>query len=178
MFTLLLISNCSGYIKRYFSLFDPSDMRDIIGGSIGWLCLDNLSFRKLLLSNAPPKISPFTLWPLPAMSSLRNVIQRRNHRERGQLAGRERLGLLEKKKDYLLRAKDYHSKQRRLKALREKALFRNPDEFYFKMINSRTKVIKTCWHVVGRSSQLTRGPPLLYRTACTFNNVTKHYRTK
>ncbi|KAI9489694.1 small-subunit processome [Zychaea mexicana] len=72
-------------------------------------------------------------------SSMRNAVHRRNHRERGQLAGRERLGLLEKKKDYLLRAKDFHSKQRRLKALREKALARNPDEFYFKMINSQTK---------------------------------------
>ncbi|CAO3649024.1 unnamed protein product [Cunninghamella blakesleeana] len=72
-------------------------------------------------------------------SSLRNAVQRRNHKERGQLAGRERLGLLEKKKDYLLRARDYHGKQKRLKALREKALFRNPDEFYFKMISTQTK---------------------------------------
>ncbi|ORZ18591.1 small-subunit processome [Absidia repens] len=72
-------------------------------------------------------------------TSLRNVVQRRNHKERGQLASREKLGLLEKKKDYLQRARDYHGKQKRLKALREKALFRNPDEFYFKMINSQTK---------------------------------------
>ncbi|KAG0172500.1 UTP11-like, U3 small nucleolar ribonucleoprotein [Apophysomyces sp. BC1034] len=73
------------------------------------------------------------------MSTLRNAVQRRNHKERGQLASRERFGLLEKKKDYLLRAKDFHSKEKRLKALREKALFRNPDEFYFKMINTQTK---------------------------------------
>ncbi|KAI8330671.1 small-subunit processome [Choanephora cucurbitarum] len=73
------------------------------------------------------------------MSSLRNAVQRRNHKERGQIAGRERFGLLEKKKDYLLRAKDFHQKQNKLKAMREKALFRNPDEFYFKMINSQTK---------------------------------------
>jgi U3 small nucleolar RNA-associated protein 11 len=74
------------------------------------------------------------------MSSLRNAVQRRNHKERGQLASRERLGLLEKKKDYVLRAKDFHSKEKRLKALREKAAQRNPDEFYFKMINANTKV--------------------------------------
>lgn len=73
------------------------------------------------------------------MSTLRNAVQRRNHKERGQTAGREKFGLLEKKKDYLLRAKDYHGKQNKLKAMREKALFRNPDEFYFKMINSQTK---------------------------------------
>lgn len=73
------------------------------------------------------------------MSTLRNAVQRRNHKERGQTAGREKFGLLEKKKDYLLRAKDYHGKQNKLKAMREKALFRNPDEFYFKMINTQTK---------------------------------------
>ncbi|KAG2183313.1 hypothetical protein INT43_006318 [Umbelopsis isabellina] len=73
------------------------------------------------------------------MSNLRNVVQRRNHKERGQIASRQRLGLLEKKKDYLLRAKDFHSKEKRLKALREKAAARNPDEFYFKMISSKTK---------------------------------------
>ncbi|KNC97930.1 rRNA-processing protein UTP11 [Spizellomyces punctatus DAOM BR117] len=73
------------------------------------------------------------------MSSLRNAVQRRNHRERGQLASRERLGLLEKHKDYVLRARDYHKKQNALKTLRQKAAFRNPDEFYFGMINAKTK---------------------------------------
>ncbi|CAO3681387.1 unnamed protein product [Rhizopus microsporus] len=56
------------------------------------------------------------------MPSLRNAVQRRNHRERGQIASRAKYGLLEKKKDYLLRAKDFHAKQKRLKALKEKAL--------------------------------------------------------
>ncbi|KAF9415543.1 UTP11-like, U3 small nucleolar ribonucleoprotein [Entomortierella beljakovae] len=73
------------------------------------------------------------------MSSLRNSVQRRNHKERAQPLARQRYGLLEKKKDYIARARDYHSKQDRLKAMREKASFRNPDEFYFKMINSKTK---------------------------------------
>ncbi|KAI7863368.1 small-subunit processome [Spinellus fusiger] len=72
-------------------------------------------------------------------STLRNSVQRRNHKERGQLVHRQRFGLLEKKKDYKLRAKDYHGKQNRLKAMRTKALFKNPDEFYFKMINTKTK---------------------------------------
>ncbi|CAG8442986.1 3486_t:CDS:2 [Scutellospora calospora] len=73
------------------------------------------------------------------MSSLRNAVQRRNHKERAQPRSRQKYGLLEKHKDYVLRAKDYHAKQKRLKNMREKAYFRNPDEFYFKMINSNTK---------------------------------------
>lgn len=73
------------------------------------------------------------------MSSVRNAVQRRNHKERGQLASRSRLGLLEKHKDYVLRARDYHSKEKALKGMREKAAARNPDEFYFRMINTSTK---------------------------------------
>ncbi|NXP03016.1 UTP11 protein, partial [Thinocorus orbignyianus] len=51
-------------------------------------------------------------------------------------AARRRLGLLEKKKDYRLRAADYHKKQNALRALQKKALDKNPDEFYFKMIRA------------------------------------------
>ena len=47
--------------------------------------------------------------------------------------------MLEKKKDYILRARDFHSKEKKLKQLREKAAFRNPDEFYFKMENTITR---------------------------------------
>uniref|UniRef100_A0A8C8R7X8 U3 small nucleolar RNA-associated protein 11 n=1 Tax=Pelusios castaneus TaxID=367368 RepID=A0A8C8R7X8_9SAUR len=57
----------------------------------------------------------------------------RTHQERGQPRARRQLGLLEKKKDYKLRAADYHKKQNALRALRKKALEKNPDEFYFRM---------------------------------------------
>ncbi|KAK2597015.1 hypothetical protein N8I77_012889 [Diaporthe amygdali] len=69
------------------------------------------------------------------MSSMRNSIQRRSHRERGQIKSRERLGLLEKHKDYSLRAKDHKKKQTVLKSLKQKAADRNEDEFYFGMVS-------------------------------------------
>ncbi|KAM7202381.1 Small-subunit processome [Rhypophila sp. PSN 637] len=69
------------------------------------------------------------------MSSLRNSVQRRSHRERAQPLERQRLGLLEKKKDYQKRAKDYNKKKTILKSLREKAADRNEDEFYFGMLS-------------------------------------------
>ncbi|KAG7263580.1 hypothetical protein CRUP_015045 [Coryphaenoides rupestris] len=73
------------------------------------------------------------------MSTFRKALKskQRNHHERSQLASRNHLGLLEKKKDYKLRANDYHKKQNLLSALRKKALEKNPDEFYYKMISSK-----------------------------------------
>lgn len=35
---------------------------------------------------------------------------------------------------------DYHKKQNALRALQKKALDKNPDEFYFKMIRAEVKV--------------------------------------
>lgn len=71
------------------------------------------------------------------MASLRNIIRRRTYKERAQPVSRKRFGILEKHKDYLLRAKAYHKKQDTLRTLKEKAANRNPDEFYFKMIRAR-----------------------------------------
>lgn len=71
------------------------------------------------------------------MSSMRNAVQRRPHRERAQPLERRRLGLLEKHKDYSMRAKDYNKKQTQLKSLRQKATERNEDEFYFGMMSRK-----------------------------------------
>nr|ODN93006.1 U3 small nucleolar RNA-associated protein 11 [Cryptococcus depauperatus CBS 7855] len=69
----------------------------------------------------------------------KNLMSRRNHKERAQPLHRARLGHLEKHKDYVHRARDYKSKQDRIRKLREKAAFRNKDEFYWGMVRGKTK---------------------------------------
>lgn len=73
------------------------------------------------------------------MSSLRNAVKRITHKERSQPRARQHLGILEKKKDFVVRAKHHHTRTKQLATLREKAAQRNPDEFYFGM--QRNQVI-------------------------------------
>lgn len=63
--------------------------------------------------------------------------ERKVYRERGQTDERAHLGLLEKKKDYKVRARDAHRKKEVIDSLERKAAFRNPDEFYHKMIKAK-----------------------------------------
>lgn len=72
-------------------------------------------------------------------TAFKNVVRRREHYERSQPAARAKYGLLEKHKDYVERAKNFHDKQKRISHLRKKAANRNPDEFYFKMTGTKTK---------------------------------------
>ncbi|KAG7663480.1 uncharacterized protein J8A68_003027 [[Candida] subhashii] len=72
------------------------------------------------------------------MAKLVHNVQKKQHRERSQIQSREKYGLLEKKKDYKLRAADYHKKQAALKALKAKAKVHNPDEYYHAMTKRRT----------------------------------------
>ncbi|NXD27055.1 UTP11 protein, partial [Spelaeornis formosus] len=88
--------------------------------------------------------------------------RQRPHRERAQPAARTKLGLLEKKKDYRLRARDYHKKQNALRAMQKKALDKNPDEFYFKMIRAE---LKDGVHVIKRpNDEITPDQVKLMRT--------------
>ncbi|EPX70625.1 U3 snoRNP-associated protein Utp11 [Schizosaccharomyces octosporus yFS286] len=73
------------------------------------------------------------------VATFKNAGQRQNHRERAQPNERRKLGLLEKRKDYVARAQDYKDKQKKIKRLREKAQERNPDEFYYGMTHKKTK---------------------------------------
>lgn len=77
--------------------------------------------------------------PPPHAMALRNYVQRRNHKERSQPEHRKRLGLLEKHKDYVERARAHHIKRDKLKRLREKAANKNEDEFYTGMIGTKTE---------------------------------------
>lgn len=86
-------------------------------------------------------------------NALRHVVRRRAHQERAQPAARAgRFGLLEKHKDYKERAVDYHRKQDALQKMREKASFRNADEFYMNMNKAQTK---NGVHVLQRGSKIT-----------------------
>ncbi|VDK58457.1 unnamed protein product [Anisakis simplex] len=73
------------------------------------------------------------------MSSLKRSakVGQRTHRERSQPEARAQLGHLEKRKDYLQRAKDYNVKKEKLRKLKRAALDKNPDEFHFHMVRSR-----------------------------------------
>ncbi|XP_024953650.1 probable U3 small nucleolar RNA-associated protein 11 isoform X5 [Citrus sinensis] len=96
------------------------------------------------------------------MSSLRNAIPRRAHKERAQPQSRKKFGLLEKHKDYVVRAKAYHKKEETIRRLKEKAAFRNPDEFYLKMI--KTKIVDGVHRLESEANKYTQEELILMKT--------------
>ncbi|KAG8980005.1 hypothetical protein FRC05_007448 [Tulasnella sp. 425] len=86
----------------------------------------------------PPSLALDLFAPNMVSGSAKSPVHTREHRERGQLLERQKLGILEKKKDYVVRAKNYHTKRLRIERLQEKAKERNKDEFYYAMKNQKT----------------------------------------
>lgn len=66
---------------------------------------------------------------------LKHVVHRRTHLERPQPKARKNHGLLEKKKDYVQRARNFHMKEDAIKKMHRQASFKNQDEFAFSMVN-------------------------------------------
>ena len=73
-------------------------------------------------------------------ASLKRIIPKRKYRERSQPEWRKGKGFLEKKQDYVKRAKRHHKTEDQLNKLRLKSNLKNDQEFSFKMINSRMQV--------------------------------------
>ncbi|XP_074264156.1 putative U3 small nucleolar RNA-associated protein 11 [Silene latifolia] len=96
------------------------------------------------------------------MSSIRNSVPKRPYKERSQPASRKKFGLLEKHKDYVIRAQNYHKKEEILQRLREKAANKNPDEFYFGMCRSKT--VNGKHRALGEANKYTPDELLLMKT--------------
>ncbi|KAJ2904532.1 U3 snoRNP-associated protein Utp11 [Zalerion maritima] len=71
------------------------------------------------------------------MGGFKKVIQRAPYKERSQPIARKKLGLLEKHKDYSLRAASHNRKKSQLRSLRLLASNRNEDEFHHGMLSRR-----------------------------------------
>ncbi|KAI3901141.1 hypothetical protein MKW92_027128 [Papaver armeniacum] len=95
------------------------------------------------------------------MSSLRNSVPRRAHKERSQPQARKKFGILEKHKDYCQRAKAYHTKENIIKILKEKDANKNPDEFYYNMIRSKTVDVV---HIPESEAKFTQDQLMLMKT--------------
>ncbi|KYQ90261.1 U3 snoRNP protein [Tieghemostelium lacteum] len=69
--------------------------------------------------------------------NVKRLLPNKEKRERPQPARTLKLGFMERKKDYVQRAKDYNKKKEVLRKLKLQASLKNPDEFNFKMISSK-----------------------------------------
>lgn len=118
------------------------------------------------------------------MAKLVHNVQKKQHKERAQLLGRLKYGLLEKKKDYRLRANDFNQKKAALKALRQQAAEYNPDEYYHAMIKRKTDadgievVEKEHAHLSHDQIKLFKSQDLNYVRTMRLNEASKIRRLK
>lgn len=82
----------------------------------------------------------------------------KEHKERSQPLARQSLGLLEKKKDYKIRAKQHHKKENLIHKLKLQAALKNPDEFNTRMITLK-KVSGNGMCIMTRRGKLRRNGP-------------------
>ncbi|TGZ70273.1 hypothetical protein CRM22_003293 [Opisthorchis felineus] len=90
-----------------------------------------------IIANATSVLFRLVVRSMP-FASFKNAQKRysRTHKERSQPQHRKHLGLLPKKKDFILKAREKEKKDKKIRELRRQALTKNTDEFYFNMCNS------------------------------------------
>ena len=77
---------------------------------------------------------------MSTLASFKKRMVKRKYKERHQPEWRKKKGFLEKKVDYKKRAKKFTERKEMYQKLSEKAQLKNENEFYFKMINSKSNV--------------------------------------
>lgn len=92
------------------------------------------------------------------MSSWRNAVKSKEHKERSQPIARQSLGLLEKKKDYKIRAEESHKRNKLIQNLKLQAALKNPDEFNTHMITLK-KVRGNGVYITTRVEKAKRNGP-------------------
>ena len=90
-----------------------------------------------LFRSTPNIILPHLPPPPPKKKTNETILLRQKLRECFQPLARSSLGLLEKHKDYKIRAQVHHRKQETLKILQRKARQKNKNEFYFGKLKSQ-----------------------------------------